>query len=124
MYCVFNYQEFRDLRLVILYEERTIMSLTERCFLSYVDFTIDESTFEDSSLRLSPPVAPYQPVVVDFPRFQRLVEEHGETGEGVGSGERGGGELSSIAHTGSQQGGGNVTVDSNMDLPKGRGVCV
>ena len=78
-------------------------------------------------------MAPYQPVVVDFPRFQRLVEEHGETGEGVGSGERGGGEvgervegdeLSSISHTGSQQGGGNVTVDSNMDLPKGRGVCV
>jgi hypothetical protein len=30
-----------------------------------------------------------------------------------------GDELSSIAHTGSQQGGGNVTVDSNMDLPKG-----
>ena len=78
-------------------------------------------------------MAPYQPVVVDFPRFQRLVEEHGETGEGVGSGERGGGEvgervegdeLSSIAHTGSQQGGGNVTVDSNMDLPKGRCACV
>ena len=100
----------------------------------FVDFTIDESNFEMSSLQLSPPTSSYQPVVVDLPRFQRLVEEHEETGEREGSrvGERGGGEvggkggrveaeeLSSIAHTGSQQGGGNVTVDSNLDSAEGQ----
>lgn len=100
----------------------------------FVDFTIDESNLEMSSLQLSPPMSSYQPVVVDLPRFQRLVEEHTETGEreGSGMGERGGGEvggkgrrveaeeLSSIAHTGSQQGKGNVTVDSNLDSAEGQ----
>ena len=92
------------------------------------EFTIDESNFEISSLQLSPPVSPYQPVVVDLPRFQRLVEQCGESGERVESGveEKGGGgvgekkhaeELSSIA--GSQQGGDNVTIDSNLDSAEG-----
>ena len=51
------------------------------------------------------------------------MEEHRDFGERV-EGERGGegDELSSIAHTGSQQSGGNVTVDSNMDSHEGR-VC-
>ena len=61
--------------------------------------------------------------MVDFPRFQRLVDQQsGETGEGGGGevGDRGEAEeLSSIAHTGSQKSGANATVDSIMGTSEG-----
>lgn len=63
---------------------------------------------EASSLQLSPPTS-YQPAIINLPRFQRLVE-----GEGV---KRSNGEVvdvSSIAHSGSQQRDGEATIPSNM----------